>query len=397
MKKFLLLFIILYSHSFSSQKLDIDKLGDKIYEFNNKLEYKKSQDTLLTLLQKEDVSPNDKVQLNILMSFTFKRLQDYVSVLYYLQEAKKIATQNNLQGQFNPIEAQFAYAYFDTQDFKKSREIMDKISAQNYKNLSPDDKSKILMQEGYISFLDKDFAKAESFYASASSLMQKYSACDLPIIYGKQIQLYFVQKNPDKALQLYKTGIQKAKSCKILKYEMYLTEVLINIYKDTKDAENALKFGNKYDSLAKIYNSPENLSKLHLEKEILAQKSEEEQKKSKWIIIAIYSLATLLLLAVIFFVVRYAIQHRNKNREHNKTIEEMKQMLINYEDKKNNNSVETALNSKQAIMVQMLKDGKTNKEIAKYFNLSEDGVKYHIKKVYEILKINNRKELKGKM
>lgn len=45
-------------------------------------------------------------------------------------------------------------------------------------------------------------------------------------------------------------------------------------------------------------------------------------------------------------------------------------------------------------MLEMMKDGKSNKEIGCEFNITESTVKYHIKSIYEALNIKTRKDLK---
>lgn len=380
-----------------SQEINMDKLSDKIYEYNNKLDYKRSQDTLFNLLEKENLSARDKIEINILLSYTYKRLQDYTSVKYYLSNANIISRENNLTELYNRINAQFAFAYFDTQDYDKAAKMMQQIARQDYRDLSDEDKAKIMMQEGYIYYRRTDFANAKEYYRKAELLMQKSSNCDLPIIYGKQIQLYFSLNNPDKAMQYYDFGIRKAKECKILKYEIYLAEVMMNFYKEKKDAGNALKFTNKFDSLNKLYNPSENLQTLHLTRDLKAQETEREAKRFSWLMMSIYLLATFVLCIIIYFIVKYALRIRKNNLVYLREIESMKQILMKHQAEKKQGGereLKTKLNNKQLLMLEMMKEGKSNKEIGREFNITESTVKYHIKNIYETLNIRTRKDLK---
>ncbi|MFY1047567.1 LuxR C-terminal-related transcriptional regulator [Chryseobacterium sp. GP-SGM7] len=367
-------------------------MSNTIYQYNNQQNYKKSQDTLLNLLEQENIIPRDKIEINILLSYTHKRLQDYTFVKYYLSQANTIARENNLTELYNKISVQFAFAYFDTQDYSKAAKIMEKISSDDYRNISTEDKAKIIMQEGYIYYTHKDFVNADIYYEKAALLMQKSSSCDLPIIYGKKIQLYFSLNNLDKAAQYYNLGIRKAKNCKIMKYEIYLAEVMMNFYKEKKDPVNALKFTNKYDSLSKIYRASENLQKLHLDRNLKVHKTEQEVKKFSMISTVIYLLAILILCVIIYFIVKYAIRVRKNNIAYLSEIESMKQILLNHHQEKNQ-SAEIKLNNKQLMIISMIKNGKTNKEIGKEFNITESTVKYHIKNIYETLNIKTRKDL----
>ncbi|WP_294299356.1 helix-turn-helix transcriptional regulator [uncultured Chryseobacterium sp.] len=390
---FVLLFCFQFLHS---QKLNLNALSDKIYVYNNNLQYKKSQDTLITLLQNENLSPEDKGEINILLSFTYKRLEDYTSVNYYLTEAKKIAIENRLKRLSNIIDAQFAFSYFDTQSYKKSGTIMKKIAAKGYEDLPADERSKVLMQQGYISFLDKDFYNAEKYYQQSSIIMEENNNCDLPIIYGKEIELYFAENNPAKAFECYHKGIQKARQCKILKYEMYLSQVFINIYKEREDAKNTLKFTRKYDSLNAVYRREENIQALHLNREAQALRNGEKIEKSKIQITLFYIITVILLILFLFLIGRHSLNLKNKNKQHEKEIDRMKQTLIEYENERAKGiNQKSKLNSKQLLMLEMIRDGKSNKEIANHFSIAESTVKYHIKKLYEILNVKSRKHLKA--
>lgn len=378
-----------------AQELKIDKLSEQIYDYNNNLQYKKSQDTLLNLLENNQVSPGDKIEINILLSQTYKRLQDYTSVKYYLSNANTIAKENKLAEAYNEINAQFAFAYFDTQDYNKAEKIMQLIADHNYSNLSPDDKAKILMQEGYIHYRDKNFKKAEDYYGRAALLMEKNSNCDLPIVYGKQIQLYFSLHDEAKALQYYHMGVGNAKQCKILKYEIYLAEVMMNFYKEKNDPYKVLKFTKKFDSLNTLYKPSENLQSLHLNRDLKARQIEREARKSVSVITISYLLAILVLCIIIYFIVKYALAAKKNNMVYLNEIESMKQILVNHQaEKKRGIELNKKLNKKQLLMLEMMKDGKSNKEIGCEFNITESTVKYHIKSIYEALNIKTRKDLK---
>ena len=395
MKINLFVFLIFCFQISLAQEVNIVKLNDKIYEYNNNLEYKKSQDTLLHLLSNENLTAHDQIEINILLSMTYKRLQDYKSVLLYLSDAKKIALENKLVVFEDEINAQFAFAFFDTQNYKEADKIMKKIALDNYRNLNSDSKSKILMQQGFIEFLDSNYEPAENFYKKASGLMQKDNHCDLPIVFGKQIQLYFATKEFEKANNYYKKGIEKAKECHIIKYEIYLAEVMMNIYKDRKDATNTFKFQKKYDSLTLILKPAENLQELHFDREIKSRDNEQKEKKYWWITVISYTIALLLLFIIIILVLRYSFKLKRINKAQVHTIGEMRTMVTQYEfNEKTNVSNLSLLNKRQLSIIDMIKDGKSYKEIANQLHVSENTIKYHIKIIYDILNIKKRSQLK---
>ncbi|WDF45308.1 helix-turn-helix transcriptional regulator [Chryseobacterium sp. KACC 21268] len=395
MKLYSIILIVLCFQISKSQSINITELTKKIYNYNNNLQYKKSQDTLINLLENDDLPASEQIEINILLSLTYKRLQDYTSVIYYLTNAKKIALEQNSIRANAKIDAQFAFAYFDIQNYNKADELMQEISTNNYRFLDNDDTSKILMQQGFVKFLKRQYKAAEDFYYKASSLMQKSNHCDLPIVYGKQIQLYFTENNSKKTDYYYKLGVEKARQCHILKYEIYLAEVMMNLYKEKKDVEKTFIFTRKFDSLNRKYKPVENLQQLHIEREIKAKNFEEKDKRFRWQIIIFYTLVVIILITIAFFLVRYALNLKSRNKEHMYNIEEMKQLLIEYEmDKKSSISRKLLLNVKQLSIFEMIKQGKSNKEIANNLHVSENTIKYHIKIIYETLNIKKRSQLK---
>lgn len=85
-----------------------------------------------------------------------------------------------------------------------------------------------------------------------------------------------------------------------------------------------------------------------------------------------------------------------KNRNKRELVEQENQTLkMNYtnlkEEKKK--EVESVLTERQAHILKLVKQGKTNKEIAVVLCISENTVKYHLKIMYDVLKINGRSDL----
>jgi hypothetical protein len=111
--------LFIFSHSYRCQKINNELLADHIEKYNNRGEYKKAQDTLLNLL--ENTEGESKIIVLIQLSNTYKRLQDYSSVIGFLLEGKKLAKEDNLSSYKNIINAHLAFAYFDTQDFPKAK------------------------------------------------------------------------------------------------------------------------------------------------------------------------------------------------------------------------------------------------------------------------------------
>ncbi len=136
------------------------------------------------------------------------------------------------------------------------------LSNIKYIHLNDENKSKINMQEAYLLFLNNKLIEAESKYDKAITLMKTVSSCDLPMIYGKKIELYGKLNRIDKMYESYNLSNKYADSCKIQKYEMYANEMMYKSFEILKNFEMALYFFIKFDSLRTIYNDKEHLNKI---------------------------------------------------------------------------------------------------------------------------------------
>ena len=351
-------------------------LADQIEKYNNRGEYKKAQDTLLNLLQTTD--GECKINVLIQLSNTYKRLQDYTSVIGYLLEGKKLAKEGHLSNYNNIINAHLAFAYFDTQDYPEANKMMQNIQQSKDKSLSKDVEAYIVMQEGYLLFLDKKYTEAHEKYKNSLALLKEVSPCDIPVVNGKIMQLLYAQNNSDQgAIAVYNKSIRLADSCSILKYKLYSTEVMMNLYKDHNEVEKSYLFQTKYDSLAQLYDQQDNLGNLHLEKEkFLNKENAENEKYNFWKLALTIVLCIGFILAAIWFY-RKSSFYQKRTQEYEKEIDEMKKELIEISTKYSKSELslsEFNLTEKQLKIIDWICEGRTNKEIANKISITESTV-----------------------
>lgn len=83
-------------------------------------------------------------------------------------------------------------------------------------------------------------------------------------------------------------------------------------------------------------------------------------------------------------------------RENNLMRKELEQLTLELSEKEEStteNFKEYNLSERQLEIIELVKQGKTNKEIALKLFISENTVKYHLKNIYTVLKIENRFDL----
>jgi tetratricopeptide (TPR) repeat protein len=164
----------------------------------------------------------------------------------------------------NTIDAEKCFVYFDTQDYPKAEALIVHLRKINFKHLTIPTQSWIIMQDGYIKMLNKDYAKSEQLLNEAAALVKANSPENLPNIYGKKMELYNKMNLFEKRDTAFKEGLLLAKKYNKVKYEMYLYQVMRNIFQENEDYKNAFFTQKKYDSIVKYYNATDANGKLEL-------------------------------------------------------------------------------------------------------------------------------------
>ena len=396
----LLLILFVFTHSFG-QSEKLKKLENQIKTFNDNLQYEKSIAVLNEIITNEQSTHYEKYYAYLLESFTHKRLFNYTKTLHKLDLALAEGLQSDQKEEVkNTIDAEKCFVYFDTQDYPKAEALITQLRKLNFKHLSIPTQSWIIMQDGYIKMLNKDYAKSEQLLNEAAALVKANSPENLPNIYGKKMELFNKMNLFEKRDTAFKEGLLLAKKYNKVKYEMYLYQVMRNIFQENEDYKNAFFTQKKYDSIVKYYNATDANGKLELaEKKLEDENRQLKEQNEKYIDYILYGVILSLLL-LLFFSVRLYQSNRTKRilvekentRIHNE-IERLTQAL----DEKGNATLNLSnynLTDRQKEIIELIRSGLTNKEIAAKLFISENTVKYHLKIIYEILDVEHRSAIR---
>ena len=395
-KLFLILYvsIVLQGTAQTNDNLILEK---QISAYNDALQYEKSIAVLTKITSNETTSFYNKFYAYLLKSHTYKRLFNYPKTLEALQNAYAVGIKSDKKEEVtNTILAEKSFVYFDTQKYSAAAALMQKLANVNYKYISEQDKCWIITQEGYLFFLDKKYIEAEKKYDVAITILSKSAPYQLPNIYGKKIELYNEMKLFEKRDESFKQGLKFAKKFNKIKYEMYLYQMLKDVLAKNNDYKNAFITQQKFDSVSKIYNNNENSGKV----EILEQKIQKEKqalvlKNENYFRFILYG-CILFLFIVIFLVCKLYLSNKSRRELaelENERINEDIERLTKELDEKGNVKIDLSqfqLSSRQLKIINEIQKGLTNKEIATELFISENTVKYHLKVIYDILKIEKR-------
>ena len=398
--RLLLLVLFVFTQSFG-QSEKLKKLENQIKTFNDNLQYEKSIAVLNEIITNEQSTHYEKYYAYLLESFTHKRLFNYTKTLHKLDLALAEGLQSDQKEEVkNTIDAEKCFVYFDTQDYPKAEALIVHLRKINFKHLSIPTQSWIIMQDGYIKMLNKDYAKSEQLLNEAAALVKANSPENLPNIYGKKMELYNKMNLFEKRDTAFKEGLLLAKKYNKVKYEMYLYQVMRNIFQENEDYKNAFFTQKKYDSIVKYYNATDANGKLELaEKKLEDENRQLKAQNEKYIDYILYGVILSLLL-LLFFSVRLYQSNKTKRilvEKENTRIHDEIERLTQALDEKGNATLNLSnynLTDRQKEIIELIRSGLTNKEIATKLFISENTVKYHLKIIYEILDVEHRSAIR---
>lgn len=405
--RYFLGFFILFSIFFSAKDLNLNSIEEEIIKNNREGKHQISQKRLSDILLSGELTKEEEANILFLMATTYRSVNDYMMCIDYLNKSSVIAKQlpeDNLLRM--KLDYEYAFVYFDNNQYDKSEEVMKRIAAKKYLNSYPEDNSYILMQEGYLFLIKKQYNEAEKKYYEALKIMQAANSCNLPIVYAKLMNLYSKKKNIAKAEEIYDVSMQTSDSCNILKYKIFTASEMEKIYKENNLFGKAYLIGSELDSLRRLENQEVKISEMHIVDKAYTEKEQLIKEQSDiWKRTIILSIIILIaVLAVIYFY------KKNRKIKRDKLLmgyelEQMKQELDSYSQNSENLQdskryfflSSDELTDRQKELLIHLADGLSNKEIAEKLFISENTVKYHTKNIYTILDIKDRKDFFQKL
>ena len=402
--KFLFLFFFLITVFLNAKGLDLHSLEEEIIQYNRAGKHNISQKKLSDLLIGGDLSKEDQANVLFLMATTYRSVNDYMTCISYLDKTKAIVKdlpQDNVLKM--KLDYEYAFVYFDNNDYKKSADAMKRIDEEDYVNPFPEDNAYILMQQGYLLLVDHNYEEAEKKYFQALKIMKMSSPCNLPIVYTKMMNLYGKRKNILKAEKIYRENFRICDSCNVLKYKILAASEMEKIYKANHLFGKAYLIGSKLDSLRRLENQDIKIYEMHLvdkayvEKEQIAKEASDIWKGSAILVILI----VLLFLTVSYFYKKTRRIKRDKERLREE-ISQIKEELDAYSQSASEEKFVPSnadlfpnydqLTNRQKELVELLSQGLSNKEIAEKLFITENTVKYHTKNIYNVLNIKDRKD-----
>ncbi|WP_294313388.1 LuxR C-terminal-related transcriptional regulator [uncultured Chryseobacterium sp.] len=396
----IVVFLLLISCVLKSQNIHFPALEKEIIHNNQLGKHDQSQKVLLEILDNKNITLKDEVSVNFLLASTFRSLNDYPTTVKYLEKSMELAkdlpeTEDSLRMH---IKSEMAFNYFDHHKYAESDRIMQDIIKLNFRNLDPVDKAYIIMQIAYLKYLKKDFSVSERMYEESLSILKQVSPCNQPVVLVKKMQLYGELNKMDSVSNIYERCVAIAGQCSILKYKIYATEELLEIYKKRGNAAKVFQYVKILDSLRNIDNREAKLSKMQIDNQKDLKKEDvEEEEGFFWKSILLEVSAVCLLIAGFIFY-RKSRKYKKEKSDMSANLQEIQENQVPVYENHAEGQIDTDLHEnkltdRQKELLELMAKGLSNKEIAEKLFISENTVKYHIKNIYLALGLKDRKEL----
>lgn len=392
--------MILFTQIGVANTINSEILKKEIGAFNQIGAYNKSILKLDSLIYSKNITDYDLYNLYLLKYSTYKTLLNYPEAEVNLNIAEKYGLKDpkHKDEVETKILIERIFIQFDYLKYDNVNELLKKVNKSHLKHLDAETYAFYISVLGTTHINNKNFLQAEKDYYEALEILKQKSPKHLPNIYRKLLHLYTDTKDNKKAIEAFENGLHYAKLHNTKLYILNMYESLTWHYAQNEDWEKAYKTRLIVNDLATDYDAINQSGRLQsLEKEIINKRNDLEVRNEKNIklFLGIISLILIFLLLVLFKF--YKINKEKRKLVENEN-ERMRKKLSNLMNDTQQNEKKITLSDynfseRQLDIIDLVKKGLTNKEIANQLYISENTVKYHLKIIYNTLGIESRNSL----
>lgn len=383
-----------------AQNIDPKELTEKISELNNAYKYDSAIIKLEEIINHPSSTSIDRYYAYIEKALTYKRLYNYAVVLnnlnYAVEEGRGTAIEDHAEAR---VKFEKMFIHFDLLDFQQARYHFDKITERDLELVDPPIKAFYWNVAGTFKIREGKYEEAEAILRQGIAVIENENPEHLPAVYCKLVNLAEHTRNPELAEWAFEKGIYYSKKYGIDIYKIRMHYDMSHFYLKMDDYKNAYFHERMGSELSGVYNAPVQSGNLNMvEKELWKKRRELERRYERYVQIFL-TVTSVILLA--FLVVLYQLFKINKEKryfielENERMREELEEISRNAtQGDKQLEEARESLSDRQLQIIELVKQGKTNKEIGNELFISENTVKYHLKIIYNVLGIENRFDLK---
>ncbi|ERJ58891.1 LuxR C-terminal-related transcriptional regulator [Sphingobacterium paucimobilis] len=392
---------MIYMGTAYSKEFDPLVFAKEIGDLNDKREYEKVILKLEHILNDKEATAYARYNAYLQKTLTYKRLYNYTGALRNLDLAVAEPVPDRLREEVDfRVQIERLFVYFDLQQQKEFEAIFKSIDQNKLRLLPAETQSFFVCILAIVAMRNKDYAAADMELNRAIEIQKADNPKNLPSIYRIKVRLFQEMGNHDAALKAYKDGMFYANEYDMAIYKIIMEETITRYYEHIKDYKNALYSQKRVSEARTNYDANNQVGKLNLIENSLLKEHKDLEIKSeryfKYYLIS-FTFVLLLLLLVLCLLYRVNRQKRILVEEDNERMRITLQQIASETKTLEKTQVELkdfSFTSRQQEIIDLVNQGKTNKEIGMILFISENTVKYHLKAIYEILGIDRRSALK---
>lgn len=393
----ILLVLLAFPPSLFTQTINPQQLEKEITALNDQEKYDESILKLQKIIDNSASTHYDLYHAYLQKYQTYKKVTDFSSALLNLKKAGEEGLKSDHKEETKArVLVEDFFVKIELQNFKKARLLVSKIDSEaNLRLLDFDTQGFYYCGLGILDILEHNATSAEKQLDSAIRIFEKRNPKHLANVYRIKMDLYreFGEENKNEAA--YEKGLFYAKKYNIKVYEKGLYESMAQYYRLHYNREKVNFYTNLANSTSidnyKTLMQSEKLKKIESD---LQTEKERKQQYYFWLLIAIVILTSLL---VLLFFKKWKTNHKKNvalKDEFDKMRTELDSILQRNKTEEHSwNEKIKELSERQLQILDLVKKGKTNKEIGQSLYISENTVKYHLKIIYGIMDIENRIQL----
>ncbi|MBC8986999.1 response regulator transcription factor [Pedobacter sp. N36a] len=385
-----------------SQTINYNKLHEEISVLNGNNQHEKSLIKLESIISDPTSSAYDKYHAYLQKSLVYKQLYNYTGALTNLQNAYQEGqkTEHKLETE-TCILIERILIHYDLKNEKELLENLKQVDASLLHYVKKETLAFYTCVLGQLELKKDNVVAAEKYFDEGIKLLEKENPKHLPVLYKAKIQLYNKLKSKQKAQEAFNKGFNYAVKYGIDLYRIMMLESMIFYYVENDDYKNAYEVQKKVSEERRQYDAANRSGKLaQLEKEFLQDRNLVESSNQKKVSL-LYVYVILLLFGLIITLFKL-----NKANKRGRLSTERELELLHFRLQTDASPTDThgsmqplraadtsKLTPRHLKIIELVREGKTNKEIAAELFISDNTVKYHLKTIYDLLEVNNRSAL----
>lgn len=395
-KRILVLLLFLGCLWCTAQTIDLERFKQEVEVKNANEAYESAMLLIEEVVLNDESTPLELAYANYYKHRVYRKIGIFTEALTYLKEALVFGRKTTFKEQFEQqINLDQALLALEQLDYATSMALVKKIDPKGVGIIDG--------YHGLYTFLlgvkameeEQDYTVAYTQFEKAILLLEKQQPAYLPYLYKEKMRLHLYLGQEEAMLQSYQMGLALGEQYKVTVEVLELHHLLMNYYKDKGLYQQSMAISNAMITLFTQFDAIGTCSRLNqLSQELAEAKAEQQRLRELRIQNMLWGF-----LLVVGVLVLVSLVVFTKNNKHKDAVERENQLLkddvqiLHHQRKQKEKEKSLQLSERQVYILDLVKQGKKNKEIAEALFISENTVKYHLKIIYETLQVKGRSDL----